>query len=173
VSRAFDDNTSSWLIGAPADEPSPPLARDLDVDIAIIGGGFTGISAAYHLSQRFPDRGIALVEATRLGNGASGRNGGLVLNGITVKDVDQDLRVREHAITKRAIDDLEQLIAKHSLPVRFRRTGCLHISTTAASAEESHAGVEQLAGRLPLTYRSRSGCASKARMAPCSIPPKR
>jgi gamma-glutamylputrescine oxidase len=164
VNRAFDDNTSSWLIGAPPDEPSAPLDRDLTVDIAIIGGGFTGLSAAYHLSKRFPDRGIALLEATRLGNGASGRNGGLVLNGITVKDVDADLRAREHAITCRAIDDLEQLIATHSLPVRFRRTGCMHISTTAASAEAAQAGVEQLAGRVPLTYLSRSELASKLRI---------
>jgi glycine/D-amino acid oxidase-like deaminating enzyme len=153
VNKVFDDNTSSWVLEAPPDEPAAELARDLDVDIAIIGGGFTGVSAAYHLSRRFPERGLALLEAKRLGNGATGRNGGLILNGITVKDVDPDLAAREHAITCRAIDDLEQLIAEHALPVRFRRTGCLHVSTTAASAEHAHAWAEQLAARgLPLRF---------------------
>ena len=64
MTRQFDDNTSVWLSGAPADTPAPPLARDLTVDVAIIGGGFTGVSTAYHLSKRNPKLGIALLEAT-------------------------------------------------------------------------------------------------------------
>jgi glycine/D-amino acid oxidase-like deaminating enzyme len=151
MDRAFDDNAAVWLDGAPPDEPAPPLARDLEVDVAIIGGGFTGVSAAYHLSRRFPDRGIALVEARRLGNGASGRNGGLVLNGIT--DGDLDTTAREHALTRGAIDALEALIRDRGLPVRFRRAGCVQLCTTARSAEAAHARVEQLAARgVPLTF---------------------
>jgi glycine/D-amino acid oxidase-like deaminating enzyme len=149
----FDENTSSWLVEAPPDTPSPPLAKDLEVDVAIIGGGFTGVSTAYHLSRRFPQLGIALVEAKQLGNGATGRNGGLVLNGITVKDVDAELVAREHAITRQAIDDLEALIREHQLPVRFRRTGCVHLATTARAAEETQAFIEQLAPyELPLRF---------------------
>jgi glycine/D-amino acid oxidase-like deaminating enzyme len=150
---AFDDNASVWLDGAPGDEPAPPLARDLEVDIAIIGGGFTGVSTAYHLSKRFPDRGIALLEARRLANGASGRNGGLVLNGITVLDYDADLFAREHAITRAAIDAIEGLIREHGLSVRFRRSGCMHVSTSARSAEDAHRRVEELAARgAPLRF---------------------
>ena len=153
LERAFDDNTAVWLDGAPADEPAPPLAKDLDVDVAIIGGGFTGVSTAYRLSQRFPKLGIALVEAKRLANGASGRNGGLMLNGITVRDRDVDLMVREHAVTNRAIDDVEALIREHQLPVRFRRAGCVHVITSAAAADEAHALTEQLVARgLPLRF---------------------
>ena len=151
--RAFDDNRAPWLEGAPADEPAPPLARDLDVDVAIIGGGFTGVSTAYHLSRRFPERGVALLEAVRLANGASGRNGGLMLNGITVRDADPDLMAREHAVTRAAIDGIEALIREHALAVRYRRTGCLHVSTSAASAELAHAQVEQLAARgVPVRF---------------------
>lgn len=151
MDRAFDDNTAVWLEGAPPDEPSPPLARDLTTDIAIIGGGFTGVSAAHHLSRRFPGQGIALLEARRLGNGASGRNGGLVLNGVTAKDADPDAMAREHALTREAVDDLEALIREYALAVRFRRTGCVHVSTTARAAEEAHAVAEQLIARgVPL-----------------------
>jgi len=154
--RAFDDNTATWLIGAPADEPAPALARDLEVDVAIVGGGFTGVSTAYHLSKQQPELGIALFDATRLGNGATGRNGGLVLNGITVRDIDPDVMAREHGITRAAIDGIEEIIREHQLPVRFRRTGCVHVSTTSESAEEAHRIVELLATRdVPLKYLTR------------------
>jgi glycine/D-amino acid oxidase-like deaminating enzyme len=151
--RAFDDNAAAWLIGAPPDTPTPPLTRDLDVDVAIIGGGFTGVSTAYHLSRRCPELGIALLEARQLANGASGRNGGLVLNGISVLENDFDRIAREHAVTRSAIDELEALIRDHRLAVRFRRNGCIQIATSARSAEEAHARVEQLAARgLSLTF---------------------
>src|SRR5439155_8114947 len=104
ASVMFDDNRAVWQVGAPPAEVAPPLARDLTVDVAIVGGGFTGVSTAYHLSRRFPDRGIALLEARTLGNGASGRNGGLMLNGISVLDDDPDLLAREHAVTRGPID---------------------------------------------------------------------
>ncbi len=149
--RAFDDNTAAWLDGAPPDEPAPPLARPLEVDVAIIGGGFTGVSAALHLSRRSPSLGVALLEARRLGNGASGRNGGLVLNGITGRD--PDVAAREHALTRGAIDELEALIRDRALPVRFRRAGCLRVLTTPRAAEQAHAHVEQLAARgVPLVF---------------------
>ncbi len=149
----FDDNRASWLEGAPEDTPAPPLSKDLTVDVAIVGGGFTGVSTAYQLSRRFPKLGIALVEAKRLGNGASGRNGGLILNGITVRDADPELMAREHAITNGAIDAVESLIREHDLKVRFRRTGCLHVATSSKAADEAHAVTEQLIARgIPLRY---------------------
>jgi glycine/D-amino acid oxidase-like deaminating enzyme len=111
------------------------------------------VSTAYRLSQRFPTLGIALLEAKRLANGATGRNGGLVLNGITARDVDPDLMVREHAVTNGAIDAIEALIRDHALRVRWKRTGCLHLATSAKAAEEAHALTEQLAARgMPLRY---------------------
>src|SRR5437868_370627 len=54
----------------------PPPAR---CDVAVVGGGFTGLSAAYHLARR--GCRVAVLEATRIGAGASGRTGGLALEG--------------------------------------------------------------------------------------------
>ncbi|EKF20576.1 NAD(P)/FAD-dependent oxidoreductase [Nitratireductor pacificus] len=52
----------------------PALDADLSVDVAIVGGGFTGLSAAAHLAKAGVN--VALIEAHRFGDGASGRNGG-------------------------------------------------------------------------------------------------
>ena len=54
----------------------PALERDLDVDVAIVGGGLTGLWTALHLLQRDPALRVAVVERDTVGFGASGRNGG-------------------------------------------------------------------------------------------------
>ena len=56
-----------------------PLAGSVYADVCVIGGGFTGVSAALHLAERGYD--VVLLEAARIGAGASGRNGGQVLSG--------------------------------------------------------------------------------------------
>ncbi len=154
LARSFDDNRAVWLEGAAAAPAVTPLAADLTVDVAIIGGGFTGVSTAYHLSRRCPGLGIAVLEAKQLGNGASGRNGGMMLNGVTDTD-DLDTIVTEHALTSGAMDAMEALIRDHALTVRYRRGGCLRVATTTRAAEHSHALVERLNGRgLPLRFVS-------------------
>lgn len=57
----------------------PPLRGTVDADVCIVGGGFTGTSSALHLAER--GYRVVLVEAARVGWGASGRNGGEVFNG--------------------------------------------------------------------------------------------
>jgi glycine/D-amino acid oxidase-like deaminating enzyme len=56
--------------------PRPGLAGDLDVDVAIVGGGFTGLWTAYYLNRSDPGLRIVVLEAETAGFGASGRNGG-------------------------------------------------------------------------------------------------
>jgi glycine/D-amino acid oxidase-like deaminating enzyme len=58
-----------------------PAARSLpkSVDFAIIGGGFTGLAAAAWLVLVAPEKSVAVLEAGRIGAGASGRTGGMVL----------------------------------------------------------------------------------------------
>jgi glycine/D-amino acid oxidase-like deaminating enzyme len=60
----------------------PSLQQDLDVDVAIIGAGFTGLWTAYYLKQMQPDLSIAIVESEFAGFGASGRNGGWLMGAI-------------------------------------------------------------------------------------------
>ncbi len=69
------DGVGYWLsTGAPSRQP--PLAGRIDVDVAIVGGGFTGLWTAIRLTEADPSLRVAIVEQVAVGHGASGRNGG-------------------------------------------------------------------------------------------------
>ncbi|MDE0849562.1 FAD-binding oxidoreductase, partial [Yoonia sp.] len=63
--------------------PFPAASGDITCDVCVIGGGYTGLSAALHLAQDGYD--VVLLEAQRVGFGASGRNGGQVGTGQRVE----------------------------------------------------------------------------------------
>jgi len=65
-------------VEAPPDEPAPSLAGDRTADVAIVGGGYTGLWTALALKRRDPDLRVAVVEAKFVGHGPSGRNGGFL-----------------------------------------------------------------------------------------------
>ena len=67
-----------WREEAPPDEPSPPLEGTVDADVAVIGGGYTGLWTALEVRRRRPSAHVVLLEAGRCGDGASGRNGGFL-----------------------------------------------------------------------------------------------
>ncbi|MBK9753003.1 MAG: FAD-dependent oxidoreductase [Nannocystis sp.] len=138
----IDDNRSAWLEALPPYERLPALRGHVSADLAIIGGGITGVSTAWHLAERYPDRRIVLLEARGLGNGASGRNGGQVLNGINgVEPREATLAQRVFAATSAGIDIVEALAAASTIDCGFSRRGCLEVYTTEASAREAEARV--------------------------------
>ena len=83
--QAYRDATSRsyWLDSLPDREPHPPLAANLDADLLIVGGGYTGLWAALHAKADDPGRDVVVVEADRCGAGASGRNGGFLNSSLT------------------------------------------------------------------------------------------
>ena len=140
-----DANRSVWTAECEPPQPAAPLAGALTTDVAIIGGGFTGVSTALQLRRLRPDLGIALLEAGALGQGASGRNGGQVLNwinGVSPKTPEAVRRI--HSVTSAGIDLAEELAAKYAPPGTFRRHGALEVLTDARRAEEAHARAERL-----------------------------
>ncbi len=72
---------SYYAATANATEPFPRLEEAIDVDVAIVGGGFTGIATALELAERGVR--VAVLEAQRIGWGASGRNGGQVTGSLS------------------------------------------------------------------------------------------
>ena len=70
-----DHDQPLWLQNCREHVDSPPLTRDLTVDLAVIGGGYTGCSAA--LTAARAGASVCLLEAKEIGHGGSGRNVGL------------------------------------------------------------------------------------------------
>lgn len=140
-----DDNKSLWASYTPDYRAGEPLRQNIEVDLAIIGGGFTGTSTAYHFSRRYPEKRVALIEAKTLANGASGRNGGMMLNWIYgMGDTSDDITQRIYATTSGAMDVIEAIIKEHQLDVSYRRDGSLEVFTDAQRAEAAHAETEHL-----------------------------
>ncbi len=73
----LEPNLGYWARSQPP--LNPRLAEDLAVDVAVVGGGLTGLSSAYFLRSISPQKSVAVLEALGCGNGASGRNGAMVL----------------------------------------------------------------------------------------------
>jgi glycine/D-amino acid oxidase-like deaminating enzyme len=102
------------------------------VDVAVIGAGFTGLSAA----RTFAKHGarVAVLEAKTIGWGASSRNGGMVLTGlklgveILTKRYGMEVARRMYAATLSAIDCVEQIIADESIDCNFSRCGDLQVA---------------------------------------------
>ena len=106
---------SYWEATAPADDPGwAPLHGDADCDVAVIGGGYTGLSAALHLAR---DHGVevrVLEGGGRIGWGASGRNGGFACMPATKMSV--------AAMTRRyGLDEAKRFFASQLEGIDFTR----------------------------------------------------
>ncbi len=128
--------------------PCPPLKGARRADICVVGGGYTGLSAALHLAER--GYSVLLLEAHRVGFGASGRNGGQVGPG---QRIEQDAleRMVGRADARRlwdlgleARDLVQALIARLDIDCGYR-PGVLHAEWKAADAPHAHAYAEKLA----------------------------
>jgi len=72
-----------WLDSPERPAPRPALTGDVQADLVVIGGGLSGLWAAYEARRRFPDWSVVLLEGQRIAEGASGRNGGFVAASLT------------------------------------------------------------------------------------------
>ncbi|SFR35404.1 gamma-glutamylputrescine oxidase [Yoonia tamlensis] len=115
----------SWY-AASADIPPlrPTLDHDLSVDVCVIGAGFTGLSAARELATRGQD--VVVLDAHRVGFGASGRNGGQVGSGYNwdqralAKSLGKDTAADLWALAEEAKQDIRDICATHIPQARFR-----------------------------------------------------
>lgn len=97
--------------------PFAPLRGETRADVAVVGGGYTGLSAALHLAKA--GRRVVLLEAQRVGFGASGRNGGQMGSGQRL-DVDDLERIAGKAAARRLWDmaeDAKAITRSHAAAV--------------------------------------------------------
>ena len=118
---------SLWAATAAPAPLCPPLSGDRSVELGVVGGGFTGLSAAYHAAEA--GAAVALVEAAEPGWGAAGRNGGQVIPGFKLDPDDLERRFgaergqRMVDFSATAPDLVFDLVAKHGIDCGARREG--------------------------------------------------
>ncbi len=146
--RAGEYPASYYAATATPLDPFPAIAGETRADVCIVGGGFTGLSAALHLAERGLD--VVLLEAHRVGFGASGRNGGQVGSG---QRLEQDSLERmlgpEDArklwdMGEDAKSLVRHLIARHGIDSPFH-PGIVHAEWHARDVPAAHAYGERLA----------------------------
>lgn len=119
-----------WEASAPPPPATTPLAGDHSADVAIVGGGFTGLSAALHLAEA--GASVALLEGVEIGFGGSGRNVGLVNAGLWV--MPEALPGALGEVHGRRLLDLLggapqavfDLVARHGIDCQAVHAGTLH-----------------------------------------------
>ncbi len=129
-----------WLEEAGTVAPAPPLDGDREADVVVIGGGFTGLWAAWHIVQLQPDARVVLLEADACGRGPSGRNGGFCnvmwfsLPNMRRRWGDAGALAVAHA-AERAVGEIGEFCEAEGVDAWFRRGGYLQVSTAEAQDE--------------------------------------
>jgi glycine/D-amino acid oxidase-like deaminating enzyme len=119
-----------WLDDLPAREPAPPLAGVADADLCVVGGGYTGLWTALHAKADDPARDVVLLEADRIGWGASGRNGGFLIASLTHGLGNGRARFPDElrALERLGMENYEGLrsdLAAHGIDAQFEETGAI------------------------------------------------
>lgn len=123
-----------WLDTPHRPAPRPAVAADVDTDLLIIGGGFTGLWAAVIAKERNPSRRVVLLEAQRIGWAASGRNGGFCEASLTHGSENGDLHFADEMpiIERLAAENFEAFadtIARYDIDAEFEREPTLVVAT--------------------------------------------
>lgn len=110
---APDWGTAPWRIDARV----PRVALPERCDVAVVGAGFAGLSSAYHLARR--GTGVVVLEASLIGAGASGRTGGIVLEGTAAGELQG---------AERCMDSLGEIVGEAGIDCDLRLPGCWELS---------------------------------------------
>ncbi len=145
-----------WLTTTnfPKIEPRPLPDR---VDVAVIGAGFTGLSAARTLAQRGAK--VAVLESETVGWGASSRNGGMVLTGMKlgvnqlISMYGRELTRRMYAASLATIDCVEQIIREEAIDCAFSRCGHLEVACKQKHFDDYARQAEVIAREFNHTLR--------------------
>ena len=125
--------------------PRPALEHDLDVDVAIIGAGYTGLWTAYYLKRQAPELNIAIVEAQIAGFGASGRNGGWLMGNLLGEDrllagLPAEQRRESFDLLHGIPDEVEIVIEREGIDCDYRKGGVLYCAARYPEQEHSLRG---------------------------------
>jgi gamma-glutamylputrescine oxidase len=129
---------SYYLRTAPAWQPSTALEGEVECDVAVVGAGLAGLSAALELAER--GLKVTVLEAQQVGFGASGRNGGQAIHGLACDmsvieaQLGRDDARRVFEMSIEALDLIRQRIARHGIDCEWQ-DGFLSVATTPRKAQ--------------------------------------
>jgi glycine/D-amino acid oxidase-like deaminating enzyme len=138
---------SLWSVTAPTGPACSPLSGSQRSQVAVIGGGYTGLSAALHLAEA--GRDVVVLEAAEIGERASGVNGGQVIPGVKLDPDMLEAMLGPYAggrlvATAAAGPDLVfELIARHGIQCEAKRAGWIQPATTDAALAQLARRAEQ------------------------------
>jgi glycine/D-amino acid oxidase-like deaminating enzyme len=126
--------TPYWLDSPQAPPPCDPLTQDTVADLAVVGGGYTGLWTALLAKERDPSRDVVLLESRQVGWAASGRNGGFcsaslthgLRNGLDRFADEMPLLGR---LGRENLDAIEKTVVGHGIDCGWERTGELTVAT--------------------------------------------
>ena len=124
-----------------------PLRGSHKADVVIVGGGYTGLSAAYHIRQKFPEKKIVLLEGACCGYGASGRNGGFCIATDLireVKDANPESIQKNLEISFYGQKFIKKMIAEHGVACDYEESGMLGVALNENQAKELEEYKERL-----------------------------
>lgn len=138
---------SLWLEQAGDLTPRPALPGPIDVDVAIVGAGFTGLWSAYYLKKADPSLRVAVLEKDIASYGASGRNGGWCyghLNGSLdtyAANSSYELAVAMKRENYRTVDVIGDVLAEEGIDAGFAKGGALIVARTYEQARSLQQGL--------------------------------
>ena len=144
---------SWWLREALAEEgdpePAPALADDTEADVAIVGGGYTGMWAAYFVHERNPDARVVLLEQDICGGGPSGRNGGFVHGwweslGYLEERFGRDAALAIAREADEVVDGIGAWCATHGVDAHYVKAGYLRVNAFPNEPPDWDEAVERL-----------------------------
>jgi glycine/D-amino acid oxidase-like deaminating enzyme len=144
---------SWWLREALAAEgdppPAPALAADIDADVAIVGGGYTGMWAAWFVLVRTPDARVVLLEADICGDGPSGRNGGFVHGwweslGYLAERFGLDAALQVAREADEVVDGIGAWCDEHGVDAHYVRAGYLRVNAFPNEPPDWEEAVDRL-----------------------------
>jgi glycine/D-amino acid oxidase-like deaminating enzyme len=124
-----------------------PLRGSHKADVVILGGGYTGLSAAYHISQKFPEKKIVLLEGACCGYGASGRNGGFCIATDLIRELNEaeaEIRQKNLKISFYGLNFIKKMISDHGVDCDFEENGMLGVALNDKQARALEEYREQL-----------------------------
>ena len=142
---------SLWAATATPPVEAPPLAEERRAEVCVVGGGFTGLSAALHLAEAGAE--TVLLEAAEPGWGASGRNGGQVIPGLKIDPEEIVARFgpergeRLADLAGRTPDLVFELIEKHGIDCEAERCGWIQAAHGKAALQQVEARADQWSAR--------------------------